>query len=205
MGAHRAVSFFERDSFLHSPDKPLQTSLSAQQKPIRNLHSGGHVGSHDMFLVPAEELPHGGNVFEQKQVAAIARIVPPLVPVGAVTITRADFAYEAPVEHKCKAFVEPLGDVVGGAPPANAFQQFDMTHFVSDHVGVHALGIQNNIGTPPRRADAAPGAFGTAAIFLVLLGRLANDDFRAGFFALIERIYPRLRKRDGAFEGFVLV
>ena len=98
-----------------------------------------------------------------------------------------------------------MGDVVGSAPPANAFQQFDMAHFMGNYVGVHALGVQNNIGTSPRRADAAPGTFRTAAIFLVLLRRLADDDFRVGFFALIKRVYARLSKRNGVFEGFVFV
>lgn len=205
VGAHRPVCFVERDAVLHFCDKTLQTSLSAQQQPVRNFHSGGHVSTHDVFLPATEKLPHCRNVFEQKQVAAIARIVTPLVPVGAVTITRRSFAYKASVEHQRQALVEPLGNVVRRAPPADTFQQFDMAHFVGDHVGIRALGIQDHIGTAPRRANAAPSALGAAAIFLVLLRCLADDDFRIGFFALIKRINACLGERDGAFKGFVFV
>lgn len=190
---------------LHFGDKTLQPSLSTKQKPVRHFHSGGHVGTHDVFLPTAKKLPHGGNVFKQKQVAAIARVVTPLVPIRAVTITRRSFAYKASIEHQCQAFVEPLGNVVSSAPPANAFQQFDMAHFMGDHIGIHALRVQNHIGAAPGRANAAPGAFGTAAIFLVLLRGLANDDFWAGLFALVKGINARLGERDGTFEGFVFV
>ena len=203
VGTHRPIRFVERNAMLHLGDKTLQPSLSAKQKPVRNLHSSGHVGTHHVFLPSAKKLTHGGNVFEQKQVAPIARIVPPLVSVGAVTITRRNFAYKPTVEHQCQAFVKPLWDVVGRTPPTYAFQQFDMAHFVGDHVDVHALRAQDDIGTPPGRADATPRALGAAAIFLVLLLGLANDDFRAGFFALIKRINACLGERDGIFEDFV--
>jgi len=139
-----------------------------------------------VFLVAMEELAHGGDVFEQKQVAAVARVVAPFVPVGAVTITRAGFAYEATIEHKRQSFIEPLGNVVGRPPPADATQQFDMTHFMGDHVDVHALRIQDDVRTAPGRADAAPGAFGAAAIFLILLRCLANDDFGPGNLPLVK-------------------
>lgn len=203
VGTHRPVCFLERDAVLHFCDKTLQTSLSALQQPIRDLHSSSHVGSHDVLLPAAKKLPHGRNVFEQEQVAAVARIVPPLVSVGAVTITRRSFSYKAPVEHQCQAFVEPLGNVVRRAPPADAFQQLDMAHFVGDHVSIRALGIQNYVGTAPGRANTAPRAFGTAAIFLVLLRCLADDDFGIGFFALIKGIYACLGECNGTFEGFV--
>ena len=158
-----------------------------------------------MFLPPSKKLTHGRNVFEQKQVAAVARVVTPLVPIGAVTVTRGDFAYKAAVEHQCQAFVEPLRNVVGNTPPADAFQQFDMAHFMGDHIGIHALGIQDYVGASPGRADAASGAFGAAAILLVLLRRLADDNFGIGFFALIKEINACLGEGNGAFEGFVFV
>lgn len=205
VGAHGAVGFLKRDTRLHVEDKTLQTSLSAKQQPVRHLHSGGHIGRHDVFLVAAEELPHGGYVFEQKQVPTVARIVTPLVTVGAVTFTWEGFAHEPTVEHQCQAFVEPLWNVVGSTPPADPFQQFDMAHLVGDDVGIHALRIQDHVGASPGRADTAPGAFGAAAILLVLLRRLADDDFGVGFFALIKGVYTRLGERSGTFERFVFV